>query len=43
MKAYVRLLATWLGVDARTALSLLSDDEAECLAVEALCSRAVRL
>jgi hypothetical protein len=41
VRNYVKLVASWLGVDNRTALLLLTADEVECLAVEALCRRAV--
>jgi len=41
MRNYVRLIGSWLGVDHRTALHLLTRDEWECLAVEALCRKAV--
>lgn len=41
MKTYVKLIGSWLGVDNRTAILLLTADEVESLAVEALCRRAV--
>ncbi len=41
MRAYVKLVASWLGVDNRTAVSLLTADEVECLLVEAMCRKAV--
>jgi len=41
MRSYVRLIGSWLRVDDRTALLLLTAEEVECLAVEALCRRAV--
>lgn len=40
MRSYVKLVASWLCVDNRTALSLLTADEVECLAVEAMCRKA---
>lgn len=41
MKAYALLIASWLRVDHRTALLLLTSDEVECLLVEAMCRKAV--
>jgi len=41
MRSYALLIASWLRVDHRTALCLLTHDEAECLAVEAMCRKAV--
>jgi len=41
MRSYVRLIGSWLGVDNRTAVQLLTADEVECLLVEAMCRNAV--
>ncbi len=41
MRAYVRLIGSWLRVDDETLICLLTADEVECLAVEALCRKAV--
>lgn len=43
MRARVLLIAAWFGVPPRLVLDLLTDDEVECLTVEALVNRAVRL
>jgi len=40
LRSYVRLIGSWLRVDDRTALFLLTADEWECLLVEALCRKA---
>jgi hypothetical protein len=37
----VKLIGAWLGVDHATTLRLLTGDEWECLAVEAMCRKAV--
>jgi len=40
MRNYVRLIGSWLRVDNRTAVKLLTVEEVECLLVEALCRKA---
>jgi len=41
VRSYVLLIGSWLGVDNRTAVQLLTADEVECLLVEAMCRKAV--
>jgi len=41
LRNYVKLVASWLGVDNRTAVQLLTADEVECLLVEAMFRKAV--
>lgn len=43
MRDRVRLIASWFGLPPRQIIGLLTEAEVECLAVEAMLSRAVKV